>query len=183
LSQQDQPALEVGALMGLIKNRRSIRQFKPDPIPRGMLEQLLEAMRWAPSAANQQPWFFYAVNNREKIQELAAATHGQDFVADAPLVFVVCADPARSEKMLGSRGRDFYCYQDTALAAQNLALTAAAAGMGTCWVGSFDEGAIRMVLDIPPHLRPVAVIPCGWPVAEPETPHSRRGFDEVCRIL
>jgi nitroreductase len=171
------------SILKLIKSRRSVREYKPDPIPRGMLERLLEAMRWAPSAANLQPWFFYAVSNKKTIGELAAATHGQDFVGHAPLVFVVCAEPERSGQLLGDRGRHFYCLQDTALAAQNLALVAHAAGLGTCWVGSFDEDAVRQVLEIPARLKPVAVIPCGHPAHKDEPIPDRRPLDEVCKIL
>jgi nitroreductase len=171
------------SILKLIKTRRSVRSYKSDPIPRGVLEQLLEAMRWAPSAANMQPWYFYAVNNKEKIEALSAATHGQDFVAQAPLVFVVCADPERSAQMLGARGRDFYCLQDSALAAQNLALVAHANGLGTCWVGSFDEDKTRRVLEIPDSLRPVAIVPCGYPANAEEPTPDRRPIDEVCKIL
>ena len=170
-------------LIQLIRSRRSVRDYRSDPIPRGMLEKLLEAMRWAPSAANVQPWFFYAVNNRQRIASLAAATHGQAFVGLAPLVFVICADPGRSARFLGERGRDFYCYQDAALAAQNLALAAHDAGLGTCWVGSFDEGAVRLVLEIPEHLVPLAIVPCGYPGPEHEPSPDRRPIDEICKIL
>jgi nitroreductase len=170
-------------LLQLIQSRRSVRDFKPDPIPRGMLEKLLEAMRWAPSAANVQPWFFYAVNNKERIAALASATHGQAFVGLAPLVFVICADPDRSARFLGERGRDFYCFQDAALAAQNLALTAHAAGLGTCWVGSFEEEGVRRALDIPAHLKPLAIVPCGFPGDAHEPAPDRRPIDEICMIL
>lgn len=170
-------------MLKLIKTRRSVREYKSDPIPRGMLETLLEAMRWAPSAANMQPWFFYAVNNREKIEALAAATSGQDFVGQAPLVFVICTDPERSGKLLGDRGRNFYCLQDTALAAQNLAMVAHANGLGTCWVGSFNEDAVRAVLEIPEHLNPVAIVPCGYPASDAPAPPERRPLDEICKIL
>jgi nitroreductase len=170
-------------LLGLIKSRRSVRAYKPDPIPRGMLEQLLEAMRWAPSAANLQPWFFYAVTNKEKIRDLTLATHGQAFVAQAPLVFVICAEPERSGQMMGDRGRCFYCLQDTALAAQNLALVAHEAGLGTCWVGSFDEDDVRRALGIGPEFKPVAVVPCGYPAGEPEAAPGRRPLDEICKIM
>jgi hypothetical protein len=75
--------------------------------------------------------------------------------------------------MLGARGRDFYCLQDSALAAQNLALVAHANGLGTCWVGSFDEEKAREVLEIPDSLRPVAIVPCGYPANNEEPTPDR----------
>ncbi|MCL5290359.1 MAG: nitroreductase family protein, partial [Firmicutes bacterium] len=103
----------------LLKSRFSVRRFKPDPVPDELLTQVLEAARWAPSAGNLQPWFFYVVKGREQKEALATFALNQRFLAQAPVCIVTCAEPARSARVYGDRGRDLYCYQDSAAAAQN----------------------------------------------------------------
>ena len=144
-----------------VLDRHSARDFLKKPVEPEHVDVLMEALRWAPSAGNMQPWFFYVVTNEEVKSGLAAAAYGQRFVAEAALVFVVCAEPERSAATYGSRGRDLYCYQDTAAAVENLLVVANMLGYGACWVGAFDEKAARKVLDIPKHLRPVAIVPVG----------------------
>jgi nitroreductase len=144
-----------------VLKRHSARDFTGEPIVPEDMDLLMEAMRWAPSAGNMQPWFFYVVTKGEVRSGLAAAAYGQRFVAEAPVVFVVCAEPERSAARYRDRGRDLYCYQDTAAAVENLLVVANMLGYGGCWVGAFDEDAARAVLDIPGHLRPVALVPVG----------------------
>ncbi len=144
-----------------IFDRHSCREFKSDPLREGDLELLTEAMRWAPSAGNIQPWFFYVVTNEDIKRRLANAAFGQSFLARAPVVFVVCAEPEASAAYYGERGRSLYCIQDTAAAVENLLLAATSLGYGSCWIGAFSEGAARGALDIPNHLRPVALVPVG----------------------
>ncbi len=161
-----------------IARRRSIRQFKPTAVPEEHLEAMLEAAVLAPSAGNRQPWRFLVIRNPELRQRLAAAAHGQKFVAAAPVALVVCADLPRTESRYGQRGRELYALQDTAAAIQNLLLTAVAYGYGTCWVGAFDEEQAAAVLELPPSLRPVAIIPIGVPAASPRAP-GRLPLEEV----
>ena len=127
----------------------------------GHLELLMEAMRWAPSGGNMQPWFFYVVTNEKAKSGLAKAAYGQSFLANAPVVFVVCADPEETARRYGERGRRLYSLQDTAASVENLLLAAVALGYGSCWVGAFDEEEVRAVLEIPEHLSPVAIVPVG----------------------
>lgn len=156
----------------LFTARYSCRRFRPDPVPRPLLEQLLEAARWAPSAGGLEPWRFVVVTAATPRGELAAAALHQAFVAEAPAVVVVCAVPEESARIYGARGRHLYCLQDTAAATQNLLLAATAAGLGSCWVGAFDEGKVRRILQLPPAWWPVALIPLGFPAEEP--PRRRR---------
>jgi nitroreductase len=144
-----------------ILGRHSVREFESGAIPPEDVELMKETLRWAPSAGNMQPWFFYVVAGREAKEGLAAAAYGQQFVAEAPVAFVVCAEPERSAARYGERGRTLYCYQDTAAAVENLLLAGHMLGYGACWVGAFDEVAARDALDIPKHLRPVAIVPVG----------------------
>lgn len=162
-----------------IHRRRSIRRFEPGrEVPPELVEKLLTAATLAPSAGNAQPWRFIVVLSPGLKGELARAALGQAFIAQAPVVLVVCADLERARRAYGERGESLYCLQDTAAATQNILLTATELGLGTCWVGAFDEGEVARLLGLPSSLRPVALIPVGYPAEEPP-PRPRRPLPEV----
>ncbi len=164
----------------VIHARRSVRQFRQDkPVKEAQVQKLLEAAIRAPSAGNRQPWHFYVVWSQDVKDGLAAAAFDQTFVAEAPVVIVVCADAARSSARYGSRGRDLYCIQDTAIATTYILLAAVDMGLGACWVGAFDEEQAAAVLRLPAVLRPVAIVPIGYPAKEGGAHTPRRGLDEV----
>jgi nitroreductase len=149
------------AAIETILNRHSCREFTRGEIPDEHMNLLMECLRWSPSAGNLQPWFFYIVKGRDAKRALAGAAFHQDFIADAAVVFVVCAEPDASAAVYGERGRSLYCLQDTAAAVENLILAATALGYGSCWIGAFNEGRASEALEIPRHLRPVAIVPVG----------------------
>ena len=168
----------------VIQARRSVRQFQPDKQVRDeQVRRLLEAALISPSAGNRQPWHFYVVRSKEIKAGLVEAAHGQAFVAQAPVVIVVCADAARSASRYAERGRELYCIQDTAIAATQIVLAAVDMGLGTCWVGAFDEERAAAALHLPQVLRPVAILPIGYPVKESGGRTSRRPLDEVVTFL
>ena len=150
-----------------IKGRRSIREFKPDPIDEKDLEKILDAGRSSPSAGNCQPWEFVVVRDDRVKQKLVRAALGQTFIAEAPVVVVVCANIPRTAERYGRRGAELYCIQDTAAAIQNIHLAAYALGYGTCWVGAFDERVAAKAIKAPPEIRPLAIIPIGKPAEKP----------------
>jgi nitroreductase len=163
-----------------IKERRSIRRYvQQRDVSSEAVEQLLGAAIAAPSAGNCQPWHFMVVRDPEAKRGLAEAAYGQRFVAQAPVVIVVCADPGRSASRYGRRGSELYCLQDTAAATENILLGVTALGLGACWVGAFDERAAATVLELPPHLRPVVMIPIGHPGERFAHQTSRRPLPEV----
>jgi len=162
----------------MIRERRSIRAFSKRDISEDDVELLVEAACLAPSAGNRQPWEFVIVRDEANKRRLAEAAHGQYFIAEAPVVFVVCADPGRSASRYGRRGSVLYCLQDTAAAVQNLLLTAKANGLGSCWIGAFDEGRAAEAIGTPEGVRPVAIVPVGHP-AESPPPRPRRRLSEV----
>lgn len=168
-----------GNILALIRERRSVRRFRPDPVPSETITALLEAARWAPSAGNLQPWFFYVVTKQKEREMLAKAAWDQRFVAQAPVSLVVCAEPERSARVYGDRGRSLYCYQDTAAAVQNILLAASSLGLGACWVGAFREEEVRLCLAIPPGRVPVAIVPVGYPAGETEHRPGRRELSEI----
>ncbi|HDJ51225.1 MAG TPA: nitroreductase family protein [Thermoprotei archaeon] len=165
-------------LLEIIKSRRSIRRYKSLPVEEEKLRLILEAARWAPSAGNLQPWHFLIVRDKRLREMLAEAAYGQTWMVEAPVYIVVLADPERSSYRYGDRGRALYCIQDTALAIQNIMLMAHALGLGTCFVGAFDERSVSKILCIPKGLRPVAIITIGYPAESPE-PRPRRPLDDI----
>jgi nitroreductase len=162
-----------------IKNRRSIRAFKPQDIPDATVEKLIDAARHAPSAGNTQPWEFVIVRKKETKKKLARVAFNQAFLEEAPVVIVVCADENRSSMRYGNRGEALYCIQDTAAATQNILLTAYSLGLGACWVGAFNENEAKKALKTPKGTRPVAMIPVGYPNRTP----SDRGRRTVNQIV
>jgi len=165
-------------LFEAIKGRRSIRRFQEKDVPYELVMKLIDAARWAPSAGNVQPWEFVVVRDPGLKKALARAALNQMFIAQAPVVIVVCADEIRSGSVYGPRGATLYCIQDTAAATQNMLLAAHALGLGACWVGAFNEEEVRRVLGIPPGVRPVAIVPIGYP-AESPSPPRRRELGEI----
>jgi len=161
-----------------IKERRSIRSFKEEDVKEEDIEMLIEAARWAPSAGNIQPWEFIIVRRHDLKKELAEAAFGQAFVEEAPIVIVVCADENRSFQGYSVRGKTLYCIQDTAAAIQNIHLTAHSLGLGTCWIGAFSEGETARILKVPNGVRPVAIVPIGYP-AESPAPRNRRPINQI----
>jgi nitroreductase len=161
-----------------VKGRRSIRAFKNQDVPAETVEELIDAARWAPSAGNIQPWEFIIVRKPKIKRRLVEAALGQMFIEEAPVVIIVCANEERSSQGYGARGKTLYCLQDTAAATQNIHLTAYSLGLGTCWVGAFREEKTRKILKIPQGIRPVAIIPVGYP-AEAPTPRMRKSISQI----
>jgi len=156
-----------------IEGRRSIRAFTSKPVSEKDIVKILNAARQAPSAGNLQPWEFIVVRDATVKRGLARAALDQAFIEEASVVIVVCADESRSSRRYGRRGSTLYCFQDTAAAIQNLHLAAYALGLSTCWVGAFDEAEARKLLNTPLNVRPVAIIPVGYPAEAPKPPRRR----------
>ena len=153
-----------------IKDRRSVRVFKSKPISRNIINRILEAAQWAPSAGNCQARDFIIVDDVEIKRRLCDAALGQSFIEKAPIDIVVCANEERSSRRYGDRGRELYCLLDAASAVQNILLAVHALGLGACWVGAFNDIAVANVLNLSHWLRPVAIIPIGYPNEKPQRP-------------
>jgi len=156
-------------LLETIKSRRSIREFQKKEIPEEIIEKLIEALIWAPSAENLQSRKFYFVFNQEIKEKLAEAAFGQSFIGQAPLVIVGCTDEKIS-KRYGERGKELYSICDVAMSIQNIMLLAQNLGLGTCPVGAFDEEEVSKILNIPKSLRPIIIVPIGYPAEKPSPP-------------
>ena len=160
-------------ILEAIKGRRSIRRFKVTPLPSPFLSTLEDSLLEAPSAGNLQSRRFYFIFRDETKKRIARAAYHQDFIQDAPLVVVGCANLKIADHY-GERGSSLYCLQDVAASVQNLMLVAYSLGLGTVWVGAFDEKDVGKILNLPDDIRPVAVVPVGYPDENPPPPERFR---------
>lgn len=156
----------------VIDCRHSVRTYRADPVPDELIVKCLEAARMAPSWRNGQCWRFLIVRDAATISQLAAQRiYGypiNHWLRSAPVVVVACAEPGES----GLHGDLPYWAVDTAIALEHLVLAATALGLGTCWIGGFNEDTVRKLLGIPAHIRVVALTPLGYP-AEREAVFGR----------
>ncbi len=162
----------------VIRDRRSIRKYKDTPVEWEKIEQLLDAARLAPSWKNMQCWRFLVLTGMEKREALLAAfpddNPGKKAIASAPVVIVVCADPAES----GVENGIDYFVADAAIAFEHLCLAAHALGLGSCWMGLYDEAVISRALGIPAGARVVGITPLGYPDQEPKA-RPRKELAEI----
>jgi len=137
----------------VIENRHSVRAYIDDPIPEEILWRLLEAARKAPSASNKQPWKLVVVSDQTKRETIAASgTYGK-FLSKCPIVIIGLGDPAIAPK---------WHVVDTTIALEHIVLAATAEGLGSCWIGSFDEATVKTLIDAPEGLKAVAIIALGY---------------------
>ena len=161
-----------------IKSRASVRSFRPDDVPDNVLNEILDAAIQAPSAGNVQEWEFVVVRKRDTKIRLAEAAFEQGFIATAPVVIVVCSNLKEIGNAYGERGQGLYSIQDAAAATQNLMLAAWDKGLGSCWVGSFNEKMVKDVIVLPGHVRPMAIIPVGYPASKPSKT-ARKKLEDI----
>jgi nitroreductase len=160
-----------------ISTRKSVRAFRDKDVPQDVIRRLLEATRLAPSASNQQEWRFVVVRDPETRKRLAHAANGQEFVGQAPLVIACCAQTDGHVMTCGQA-----CYPiDVAIAIDHLTLCAVAEGLGTCWIGAFDEGQVKDILGIPPPIRVVALLPVGYPHDPAPVEKSRLSLEKIVK--
>jgi nitroreductase len=147
-----------------IQNRRSVREFSTRPIPATSVARLRDALRFAPSACNLQPWQFVLVTAPQLRDEVAKVANEQLFIAKAPLLVVACGFPDQAYQHMGGHGNSIDI--DVAIALDHLTLAAVAEGLGTCWIGAFDERKVKTLLRIPTKAKIVAMMPIGFPLSE-----------------
>jgi len=153
-----------------INRRRSIRKYLDRPVEFEKITTILDAARKAPSAGNLQDWAFIIITEKALIKQTADYSVEQYWIATAPVVIIVCALPEKHEMYYGLRGKRLYNIQDCAAAIENLMIAATNLGLGTCWIGAFEEEKLRALFTIPPEVRPQAIITLGY---SDETPQER----------
>lgn len=161
-----------------VRHRHSVRRYQDRPVESERLHAVLEMACAAPSAGDLQAYHVVVVTDAEERNALRAAAHDQEFVAQAPVCLAFCADPERSATRYADRGRRLYAVQDATIAAAYAQLAIVAAGMGSAWVGHFDEVRVASVLGLRPDLVPVALLTVGYPAELPE-PTPRRPLTDV----
>ncbi|MFN3285808.1 MAG: nitroreductase family protein [bacterium] len=167
-------------LLEAVQRRRSVRSYQPRAVEPDKLRRILTCALAAPSAGNLQAYAVVVVADPDTRRQLARAALDQEFVAQAPVVLVFFQDPARSALRYGRRGAELYSLQDATIACAYAQLAATALGLASCWVGAFDEQAVRRLVKAPRDLRPVALLTVGYP-AETPGPTGRRSLHEVVR--
>jgi nitroreductase len=167
---------KFSSLMDIIEKRKSIRSYKPQEVSEEDLNYVLEAFRKAPSAKNLQPWKLIVVRDRKKIDDLAVACNNQTFLKQAPLLIVACALENKAYGKLGGYMNSFPV--DIGIAMEHLILAATEKGLGTCWIGAFNEKLVKDVLDIPDNVRVVALTPLGYPAEEGRL-RGRKSLSEI----
>jgi len=171
----------------LVRKRRSVRNYARTPVPRKIIDRCLEAARLAPSACNSQPWTFIVLDDRELIAACADKVFSgiysmNSFVTNAPALIVVITERSRYSAVLGGylRGTQ-YSLIDIGIACEHLVLQAAEEGLGTCWIGWFNETRMKELLGLPRSARIDVVISVGYPSEHAAGSQKRKSLDQVRR--
>jgi nitroreductase len=177
-------------LFEAIKTRRSIRKYLDKPVEGEKLQAVLEAVRQAPSWANMQCWRMVVVKEKKTKDKISELSYVESFfapkgyksnpsmkaLAEAPVVIVLCADPAQSGVLWGQT----YYLTDAGIAAQNLMLAARAQGLGSVFVGIYEEEKLKTLLGIPADVRVVGLFPLGYPAEDRKEGPPRKPLQDIC---
>jgi len=162
----------------LISSRHSIRSFKNISIPEDKINTIIKASTKGPSAGNLQSYQIFIVSKISDKEKLVESAHGQNYIYDAPIVMIFCADPIRCSEEYGTRGDQLFSIQDATIACVYSQIAAHDLGLSSVWIGSFDEEKVCEILNLKNCLKPVAILPIGFSNETPEiTP--RRQIDQI----
>ncbi len=174
------------SFLDIVRKRRSVRSYRPDPVPREAIDRCIEAARLAPSACNSQPWHFVVVDTPEMkdkfVEAVYSGLHSMNaFARNAPVHIAVVREKAKPAARFGGffRGVDFALI-DVGIACEHLVLQAAEEGLGSCMLGWFDEKGVRKALGLPGTAKVDLVICLGY-TDQPSAPKNRKTLDEVRR--
>jgi len=167
----------------VLYTRRSIRSYEDTPIPDDVLNRVLDAARVAPSGANYQPWTFIVVRDGKLRKKVAEACHRNLFIADAPVIIVACGHPFNVNYNRGGFMGNLSAVQDVTIAFTHLILAARAEGLGTCWIGAYDNEGIKKALNIPELAYVAALSPLGYPKDNTfRRTDRRKSLEEIVKI-
>ena len=157
--------------------RRSVRKYQDRKSPRQELEEIIKAAQYAPSAHNKQPWEFLVIEDRQTLSSLRSVQRWTSFAKDASCAIIVCGNTEQTFSRDKDGEKWDYADIDCSLAAQNLMLAAHSKGIGSCFCGASPMplvvDGLRKLLDLPQHIRPVAIIIMGYPDEQPSQPADR----------
>ncbi len=188
----------MGEITDLLRGRASVRTFQNRPVPESVLRDILEAGRLSPSGGNEQPWRFGVITDPPLIAEMAQIAHHQTWMAQAPLLIVLCTVLVSD----GRGGRDIQMQRypehaariaemdqdlywalnqeehQTKIAGTHMVLAAQEHGLGSCWVSRFEVRALARLLNLPRGILPAEILALGFP-AQIQRPIARRALDEI----
>jgi nitroreductase len=162
----------------VIKNRHSIRTFSDQPVEDEKLQKILETANLAPSAGNLQAYEIYVVTDAKKRDGLSCAALAQEYIAVAPVALVFCTHPELTEGRYTERGTRLYTVQDATIACSFAMLAATDLGLGSVWVGTFDEKVVRLIIGAPDSQVPVVILAIGYAAEFPDQ-HPRRPLGQL----
>jgi nitroreductase len=154
----------------IILKRRSIRRFKKQQVPWDNIVSMIQCAMNAPVAGNVFATKFIVVREPANIKDVADACYNQAWITTAPCLIALAAEPEHQKRYYGSRGERLYTIQNNAACAMSLIIAAESLGLGSCWVGAFDEDKIRNVFGLPEHANIYAIIAIGYPDEQPKSP-------------
>ncbi|MEK6950464.1 MAG: nitroreductase family protein [Nanoarchaeota archaeon] len=159
----------MGDILSVITSRRTVKYFEPKFVSWENIAKVIDAARHAPSSGNLQNWKFIVVLEPSLKEAIASACYEQYEIVQAGVLIVVCAEPEKAERYYGTQGQRF-TIQNCAAAMQNMLLEAHSLGLGTRWIGAFDEGEVRLTLKVPDEVGVQAIIALGYAKDVPEKP-------------
>jgi len=153
----------------VVKNRRSIRAFDNRRVSINTIFKIIEDGLLAPRSGNVQDWYVVIVQNKAVKFSIAEACIGQYWITQAPFILVVCSKPSKTKISYGKRG-EFYAIQNGSAAIENMLLSIENEGLGSCWIGAFEEEALKRIIRAPEGTKILAVLPVGYPLENPPMP-------------
>jgi nitroreductase len=188
----------MGKITDLLKNRFSVRSFQPRPVPQPVLDDILEAGRLSPSGGNEQPWRFGVITDPGLITQIAGLAHHQDWIAQAPLLIVLCTvfvEDARGgrdiqvqrfpeyAKVITGMDPDVYHAlnqeeHQTKIAGTHMLMAALEHGVGACWVSRFEVQALAALLCLPENMLPSEILVLGYPERR-QKPSRKKDLEEI----
>ncbi len=176
------------SFMELVKKRESTRKYSPQPVPRHLIDECLEAARLAPSACNSQPWSFLIVDDAQLVKEIAQKTMTglyslNSWVTEVPVLVVTITENSRyAARMAGMLRNVKYNRIDIGVACDHLTLRAAEIGLGTCWLGWFNEKVLKKILGLPKSTQVDVVLTLGYPAENTEPRDKlRKSLEDIRR--
>ena len=145
-----------------IRERVAVKGFTPDPVPEPIIKKVLRSGRWAPSQRNRQPWQFIVIRDRQTLKQLGSLTSSGSYIADAPLAIAIVMDNARMPQF------------DAGRLIENMLLVAWGEGIGTSFVGGFDNEKVKALLGIPESMEFITAMPYGYPTKAAKSVRKRR---------
>lgn len=164
----------------VLKKRHSVRKFQKKEIPKRIIGKILEMANLSPSSGNLQARSVIIAKDKDMKEKISEAALNQDFIIEAPVVFVVCANLEESSVKYGERGIELYSIQDATIFSSYLQLAITSLGLASCWVGALNEDEIRKILGLSEKIRPIAIIPVGYADEKPDIT-SRKNLNELIK--